>query len=145
MIRVAILDRHPAVRAGVDALLRAQPGLAPVGTAAGAIELPSVLYRTDPDVVVLDDLALARRVKIESPRARVVLYAARVTPEFVLAAPTAGAGGVAEKGTEAGPLPEAIRVVAGGGRVLPAVGPQHRPRAARRLDARDRPIFAMRL
>src|SRR3954447_13004898 len=97
MIRVAILDRHPAVRAGVDALLRAQPGLAPVGTAAGAIELPSVLYRTDPDVVVLDDLALARRVKIESPRARVVLYAPRVTPELVLAAAVAGADGVFDK------------------------------------------------
>ena len=80
MIRVAILDRQPAVRAGLEATLRAQAGFTAVGSAADARELLALLYRTDPDVLVLDDLALARRVKIESPRARVVLYAANPAP-----------------------------------------------------------------
>ena len=71
MIRVAILDRQPAVRAGLEATLRAQAGFASVGSAADAARAARLLYRTDPDVLVLDDLALARRVKIESPRARV--------------------------------------------------------------------------
>ena len=31
MIRVAILDRHAAVRAGLDAVLRAHPDPAPAG------------------------------------------------------------------------------------------------------------------
>src|SRR4051794_2201768 len=91
MIRVAILDRHPAVRAGLDAALRAAPGLAPAGGAGGARDLLALLYRADPDVVVLDDLGFARRVKIESPRTRVVLYSAHRTPRPPPAAAVAGA------------------------------------------------------
>jgi len=143
MIRVAILDRHPAVRAGVDALLRARAGFAPAGCAAGAHDFWNVLYRTDPDVVVLDDLAQARRVKVEAPRARVILYTARVTPDLVLAAAVAGADGVVDKASD--DLLQTIRAVAAGERALPAVRPSEHARAARRLDARDRPIFAMRL
>ena len=47
---------------------RASPRSARPATRARALAL---LYRTDPDVLVLDDLALARRAKIESPRVRV--------------------------------------------------------------------------
>jgi DNA-binding NarL/FixJ family response regulator len=37
MIRVAIVDRHPTVRAGLDAILGAQPDMVVVGGAADAI------------------------------------------------------------------------------------------------------------
>ena len=42
-------------------------------------------------------------------------------------------------------LVAAIRAVARGSRVFPAVAPGDQTRAARRLEERDRPIFAMRL
>ncbi|HET6551265.1 MAG TPA: hypothetical protein VFG79_22555 [Solirubrobacter sp.] len=142
MIRVAVLDRHPAVRAGLHAMLRAQRGIVPVGTAAGAYPL---VYETDPDVLIVDDLTPVRGVKIDAPRVRVVLYAAEVTPELVLAAAVAGADGVVDKGEDTSVLVAALRAVAAGERVLPEVGPVQRTRAARRLDSRDRPIFAMRL
>jgi DNA-binding NarL/FixJ family response regulator len=145
MIRVAVLDRHPAVRAGLDATLRAQPGMVPVGSAAGTRELFALVYASDPDVLVVDDLSPVRAVKIEDPRVRVVLYAARVTPELVLAAAVAGADGVVDKAADTPALVAALRAVAAGERVLPEVGPVQRTRAARRLDSRDRPIFAMRL
>ena len=145
MIRVAIFDRHLAVRVGLDTVLRAAPGLAPVGSAAEPADLVALLYRTDPDVVVLDDLAVARRMKSEAPRTRVVLYATQVTPELVLAAAVAGAHAVVDKTTDTRELTEAIRAVAAGERALPAVAPGEQARAARRLDPRDRPIFAMRL
>jgi DNA-binding NarL/FixJ family response regulator len=145
MIRVAILDRHPAVRAGVDALLRAQPGFATVGSAAGAHALLSLLYRTDPDVVVLDDIELVPRVKTETPRTRVVVYAADATPDLAIAAAIAGADGAVDKTADAEELLRGIRDVAAGVRALPCVTPRMRARAAARLEPRDRPILAMRL
>jgi DNA-binding NarL/FixJ family response regulator len=145
MIRVAILDRHPAVRAGVYALMRWQPGFVAAGSAADARELFSMLYRSDPDVLLLDDLALVPRVKTEAPRTRVVVYAADPTPELLLAAAIAGADGAVDKTAEAPELLRAVREVAGGERSLPCTPPRLRARAAARLDPRDRPIFAMRL
>jgi DNA-binding NarL/FixJ family response regulator len=145
MIRVAILDRHPAVRAGLDSLLRRRPGLAAAGCAAHPRELLGLLYRTDPDVLLLDRLDLVRRVKTEAPRTRVVLYVADADPETVLAARVAGVDGVLDKAADTRELLRAVRAVAAGETVLPRVAPTSRARAAARLDPRDRPIFAMRL
>jgi DNA-binding NarL/FixJ family response regulator len=145
MIRVAILDRHPAVRAGVDALLRGEPGFATVGSAADAQALLSLLYRTDPDVVVLDDVEVVPRVKTETPRTRVLVYAADATPDLAIAAAIAGADGAVDKTADARELLRGIREVAAGGRSLPRLTARMRARAAARLEPRDRPIFAMRL
>jgi DNA-binding NarL/FixJ family response regulator len=134
MIRVAVLDRQPAVQTGVEAMLAAAPGMTAVD---------SRLYRSDPDVVVLDDLAAIRHVRRESPRTRVVLYAADVAADLVMAAAVAGADAVVDKAGD--DLLSAIRAVAQGERALPEIGPREQARAARRLDPRDRPIFAMRL
>jgi DNA-binding NarL/FixJ family response regulator len=141
MIRVATYDRHPAVRAGLQALLRGQPGLASAGCAGQRRELLALLYRADPDVLVLDDPALARMVKTEAPRTRVILYLAEPSPEVMLAAAIAGADGVIDKAADPRELLSAVR----GERTLPSVAPRLRARAAARLDPRDRPIFAMRL
>lgn len=141
MTRVAILDRHPAVRAGLHALLRSQPGLAFAGSAAHRRELLGLLYRTDPDVVLVDDLDLVRRVKTEAPRTRVVLYVSDPAPDLLLAAAIAGADGVLNKAADERELLCALR----GEPVLPRVAPQVQARAAARLDPRDRAIFAMRL
>ena len=141
MTRVAILDRHPAVRAGLHALLRSMPGLAFAGSAAHRRELLPLLYRTDPDVLLVDELELVRRVKTEAPRTRVVLYVAEPSAELMLAAAIAGADGVLDKSASESELLRALR----GEPVLPPVTPQVQARAAARLDPRDRPIFAMRL
>jgi DNA-binding NarL/FixJ family response regulator len=136
MTRVAIIDRHPAVRAGLESTLRAQPDFTPVGSA---------VYRTDPDIVVLDDLGHVRRVKVEMPRARVVLYAADPSAELLLAAAVAGVDGVVDKGAPTFELLGVLRCVAAGRSAIPEVGPRQQASAARRLEERDRPIFAMRL
>jgi DNA-binding NarL/FixJ family response regulator len=92
---------------------------------------------------VLDELAAIRHVRRESPRTRIVLYAADFTPELVMAGTVAGADAVVDKAGD--DLVAVIRAVARGERVLPQIGPREQARAARRLDPRDRPIFAMRL
>ncbi|HWK26845.1 MAG TPA: hypothetical protein VNS09_09795 [Solirubrobacter sp.] len=134
-------DRHVAVRAGVHALVQTQPGFGAAGSAEHPREVLGLLYRTDPDVLVLDEPALVRRVKIEAPRTRVVLYVAEPSPELLLAAEIAGADSVVDKAADPGDLLRALS----GERVLRSVSLRARARAAARLEPRDRPIFAMRL
>ena len=53
MIRILLVDDHPALRAGLTAVLRAEPGLVPLGTAAseedGEIVGATVEVGYDPD------------------------------------------------------------------------------------------------
>ena len=83
MIRVAIVDDHPAVRLGLKTALAAEPGLVPVGAGSSAAALGPLLYRTDPDVVLLDyqlpdgdGLTLCRELKVAVPARKVILYSA---------------------------------------------------------------------
>ena len=74
LIRIAILDRRPASRAGIEAVLREQPDLFPVGSAATQHELWPLLGRTRPDVVVIDDRSLIGQIRARIPRPKIVLY-----------------------------------------------------------------------
>src|SRR5215213_1095333 len=102
MIRVAIADDHDAVRLGLHTALRSEPGLIPVGTAAGATDLEPLLYRTAPDVVLLDyyldagqdGLAICRAIKSSVPSPAVVIYSAYADDSMVVPAIVAGADGV---------------------------------------------------
>jgi DNA-binding NarL/FixJ family response regulator len=152
MIRIAVLDRHPAVRAGVDATLREHPGLASAGTAADRRELWSLLYRARPDVVLVehdaggaDGLGVCLRLKAQLLGPRVVLCIAGADTSHVVPATLAGADAIVDKAADLRVLVHAIRVVGDGGRLMPAITPALQARAAARLAPRDRAIFAMRL
>jgi hypothetical protein len=45
MIRVLVVDDHPVLRAGLEAVLRAEPGFVCVGVAADGAEMSRVLHR----------------------------------------------------------------------------------------------------
>ncbi|HEX6023690.1 MAG TPA: hypothetical protein VFZ00_16980 [Solirubrobacter sp.] len=141
MIRVAILDPHPAMRTGVEAILREAPGVVPVGAAAGRHALWPLLYRTDPDVVLVDHLQLCLTVRARHPRARVVLYAAGAGFDMIVPAAFAGAAAIVDKASGTHELLAAIR----GERGLPTITPRLQRRAAARLGGTDRAILAMRL
>ncbi|HEX6390237.1 MAG TPA: hypothetical protein VFZ89_12330 [Solirubrobacteraceae bacterium] len=51
MIRVLVVDDHPVVRTGLEALLRSEPGFVCVGTVPTRDACPHV-RRTHPDVVL---------------------------------------------------------------------------------------------
>jgi DNA-binding NarL/FixJ family response regulator len=117
MIRVLVVDDHPVLRAGLEAVLRAEPGFVCVGTAADGDELIRVLRRTRPDVVVLDrrlgeedGLALSTTVRAEPAPPDVVIYTANPEPGLDLRAREAGAYAVVEKGSDVDELFHALRL-----------------------------------
>ena len=150
MIRVAIVDDRHAVRLGLQTALAAEPGLVPVGTASTAAEVAPLLYRTDPDVVLLDyqlpdedGLSLCRQVKSAGPSPRVILYSAFADASMTVPAIVAGADGLVHKSVRPQELFEAIRAMATGGIVLPLVSPPLLEAAGLQLNADDLPILGM--
>ncbi|WP_342372370.1 response regulator transcription factor [Propioniciclava soli] len=54
MIRVLVVDDHPVVRSGLQALLASEPGLSVVGAAASGEEALALVAAHAPDVVLCD-------------------------------------------------------------------------------------------
>jgi DNA-binding NarL/FixJ family response regulator len=150
MIRVAIVDDHPAVRLGVESLLSSEPGLVPAGSAAGPDGVAPLLYRARPDVLLLDvhlpgrdGLSICRAVKAEVPAPAVLLYTAYADGGLAVPAIVAGADGIVTKDAPSRQLVEAIRVVAAGRRSFPSVSPAELRAAGTALDPDDLPILGM--
>jgi DNA-binding NarL/FixJ family response regulator len=148
--RVAIIDPQPAVRAGLSMLLRAEPGMVPVGAAATATEAQSLLSRERPDVVLLepqlregDGIALCRRLKSERDVPRVILYTTLPDDEVELLARVAGADGIVDKAAPPADLFEAIRLVARGDTSLPPLTRAQLDAAAHRVEPDDLALLAM--
>jgi DNA-binding NarL/FixJ family response regulator len=150
MIRVAIADDHHAVRLGLQTAIDAEPGLTLAGSASNAAELAPMLYRNQPDVLLLDyhlpdgdGLTLCRTIKSDVPAPRVILYSAFAESSMTVPAIVAGADGVVHKGVQPRELFHAIRKVAGGGDALPPVSGDLLAAAGLALDDEDLPILGM--
>jgi DNA-binding NarL/FixJ family response regulator len=150
MTRIVIVDPQPASRAGLAMLLRAEPGLVPVGTATGAHDGADLVSRQRPDVVLVehhlldgDGLALTRRLRALDPAPRVVIYTADPDPSLALLARVAGASGLVDKAAEPAELFEAVRVVARGGSALPPLPASELDAAAHRVEPDDLALLAM--
>ena len=140
MTRIAIVDPQPAIRAGLTALLRSEPGLVPVGSAGTAEEALELVARTAPDIVLLepylgvdDGLQLCRRITGDDGP-RVVAYTEASDPALEVALRVACADGVVSKQATPDQLFEALRTVARGRTALPPLTPGScaRPRRASR-------------
>ena len=154
MTRVAIVDPQPAVRAGLSSLLRAEPGLVPVGTAGTAESAAEMVARTTPHLVLLepllgtgDGLQLIRRITtrggVAARRPRVVAYTDGGDPALEVALRVAGADGLVDKQAPPEELFEALRAVARGRTVLPPVTPAQLRAAAARVESDDLALLAM--
>jgi DNA-binding NarL/FixJ family response regulator len=147
---VAIVDPQPAVRAGLSMLLRGEPGLVPVGAAAGIADAHDLLARERPDVVLLehqlrdgDGIWLCRRLKAAGAVPRVILYTALPDDEVEMLARVAGADGIVDKAAPPIELFEAIRVVARGHTALPPLTRAQLDAAAHRVEPDDLALLAM--
>jgi DNA-binding NarL/FixJ family response regulator len=150
--RIAVIDPQPATRAGLSMLLRTEPGLVPVGAAAGAHDGAELAERLRPDVVLLephlldgDGLGLCRRLRAAADAPRVILYASDPDATLGLLARVAGADGLVDKAAAPQELFDAIRVVARGGSALPPVDAVELEAAAHRVDPEDLALLAMLL
>ena len=118
MIRIAIVDPQPAVRAGLSMLLRTEPGLVPVGAATGFDDGLELVARLRPDIVLVehhlpdgDGIALCRRLGALPRPPQVILHTAEPAPELALLARVASADGLVDKLADPEELFEAIRLV----------------------------------
>jgi DNA-binding NarL/FixJ family response regulator len=152
MIRVLIVDDHPALQAGLTAVLRAEPGFVPVGAVESEFDLWPALRRTAPDVVLLDyhlpgadGLALCRKIKRALPPPAVLLFSAYADANLGVAARLAGADGLVNKGVAASELQDAIRTVAKGREVMPPLSRELLDAAGARVRPEDLPILGMAL
>ena len=117
MIRVLVVDDHPVLRAGLEAVLRAEPGFRCVGGAEDGTSMWRLLRRTRPDVVILDHrlgqedgIELCRALKAEPVPPAVLLYTADPGAALEREALAAGASGLVDKAVDVDVLFDAIRV-----------------------------------
>jgi DNA-binding NarL/FixJ family response regulator len=141
MIRVVVLDHHPVTCAGINAILQEHAGVAGVGIAADRRALWPLLSRTEPDVVVLDDVLLCLALRARRLRARVVLHTPDASFAMIVPAAFAGADAIVDKRCSPAELVAAIR----GESPLPGITPRLQRHAAEQLGGTDRAILAMRL
>jgi DNA-binding NarL/FixJ family response regulator len=153
MVRVVVIDDHPALRAGLQTVLDGAPGIEFAGESTGDEEsVWPVLNRMRPDLLLLDyhlphadGLQLCYRIKHSVPAPKVVLYTAYASPALALAATLARADGMVAKGVPARDLFEAIRGAHLGERVLPPISRAAIKDAHEKLDPNERALVGMLL
>jgi len=152
MIRLTLLDDHPAVLVGLQRLLAPAHDMEVLAAAADEVTLARELDGRRPDVLIVDydpgrgdALALCRRVKARPDTPYVLIYTAYGSAALTVAARAAQADGLLDKSEPAAVLIAAIRRIANGETVLPTVSRSEFEAAVARLTDTDLPIFAMLL
>ncbi len=125
-IRVAIVDDDELIRVGLRAIIDAQPDLSVVAEAADGADVPALVARSRPDVLLIDvrmpsiDGLQATRhlLATSSDPPRVLVITTFENDEYVYEALRAGATGFLLKRSRPGEVVEAVRVVARGESLL---------------------------
>ncbi|HXU84220.1 MAG TPA: response regulator transcription factor [Verrucomicrobiae bacterium] len=153
MIRLAVVDDHPAIAAALAAGIRDRDDMELVGTATTVTAGLEMVERTGPDVVICDlwldgepgglDVlaALTARERRDSPR--VLVLSGFDQPSFLRAAFEGGAAGYLSKSSPVDAIVEAIVAVAAGETRFPPVTLRALRDAPRRPS--DREMGAIRL
>jgi two-component system nitrate/nitrite response regulator NarL len=142
-VRVLVVDDHPVVREGLRALLL-RGGFSVVGMASEALSALELAGKTGAEMAVVDvalpgisGLELCRRLRRRFPGMKVVLISMFDEPEWKAEAARAGASAYLLKDLPAEEILAALRRVANGENLLPAVEP------ALPLTAREREVVRL--
>ncbi|MFF5445741.1 response regulator [Streptomyces sp. NPDC012888] len=124
-VRVLIADDEPMIRAGVRAVLAADPGLEVVAEAADGHQAVDLVLRHRPDVAVLDirmpglgGIEAAAEIRRAAPATGVVMLTTFGEDDYILRALSGGAAGFLIKSGEPEELIAGIRAVADGAAYL---------------------------
>lgn len=144
LIRTVVVDDHPAMRAGMAAVIANAPDMEATGEAASGAELWPLIERTAPDVVLTDwhlpaddGLILCHRIKRRYPPIRVVVFSAYADEWLIVPAMLAQADALLAKRASAATLYETLRTVNGGMPPEVDLRPDLREQALRVLDPED--------
>jgi two-component system response regulator NreC len=152
--RIVLADDHSMVRAGLKALVGADPRCSVVGESGTLGALRTVIAETSVDLIVLD-IALGRENGLDAipellarqPQPRIVVLTMHDDPAFAREAFRLGVHGYLLKEAAAEELIRAIEVVMAGGTYLhPQLGAQlvqHAPPPAQRLTEREREVLRL--
>ena len=121
-IKVVIADDHALFRDGLKKILALEKDILVVGEAANGDEIPKVVDRAKPDILLLDVkmpkgdvVQTLLDVAARSPATRVIVLTAYSEEENILNAAKGGARGYVPKGVPSATLLQAIKVVQNGG------------------------------
>jgi DNA-binding NarL/FixJ family response regulator len=125
VIRLAIVEDHPAIAEGLMALLRLESGLTVVGSARDSVAAERLIAAESPDVI-LCDIRLAGTVDGLELLARhaagpaFIMLSAYSYPSYYVAAVDHGAKGYLSKMASIEQIVAAVRTVAAGGTAFPS-------------------------
>lgn len=119
-IRVLLADDHAIVRAGLRALLEAQPDIEVVGEAGTGDEAVAATLELTPDVVIMDismpggGLEATRQIAQHNLPTRILILTVHAEERYLLPVLEAGGSGYVRKSSLHTDLIDAIRIVARG-------------------------------
>src|SRR3954453_7526384 len=124
-VRIVLVDDHPVVRDGLQALLGSVDDMNVVAQAGSGEEALEVVAETNPDVVIMDiempgigGIEATRLLMATNPDCAVLMLTMYDEDEFVFAALRAGAHGYLLKGAQQDDVVRTIRAVARGDAVF---------------------------
>ncbi|MBN9888061.1 response regulator transcription factor [Salipiger abyssi] len=123
--RVAIVDDHPLVAEGIEAILDSYDEIDVVGTLSGGQEMIDALDELAPDVILMDlnmpglnGLSATEMILERRPETRILVLSMHDTPEYISTALGHGAVGYVLKDVPTDEIKRAIDTVMAGGRYL---------------------------
>jgi DNA-binding NarL/FixJ family response regulator len=147
VIRLAVIDDHPAIVAALEAAIRDRADIDLVGSATTAAAAVELVGRTGPDVVVCDlwldgepaglDVLAALTASERRGVPRVLVLSGFDQPSFLRAAFEGGAAGYLSKSSPVESIVDAILAVAAGETRFPPVTLRALRDAPRRPSARE--------
>ena len=124
-IRILIVDDHPVVRQGLRSLLASHADLEVVGEAEDGAQVLPLLAERRADVILLDlqmkvqgGIEVARRVRTSHPEVKIIVLTTYDDESLLRQAMEAGVHGYLLKSVSHETLPDSIRAVMRGQRLL---------------------------
>lgn len=126
-IRIIVVDDHPLLRAGIAAVVNAEPDMVLVGEATRGDEAVTLFRSMHPDITLMDlqmpgmsGLDAIREIRSGTPSACIIVLTTYPGDAQASGALKAGAAGFLLKSSVRKDLLQAIRVVHSGRRFVPA-------------------------